>query len=74
MMEQKFTKNSKNKKILAESSILETDSLIKRYSVMEDRIKELEAKIESLYGIVHKLETEKLELLKEKLELSIDLK
>ena len=67
-------KNSKNKKILAKSSILETDSLLKRYSTMEDRIRELESKVESLYGIVHKLEAEKLQLMKEKLELSIDLK
>ena len=67
-------KNSKNKKILAESSILETDSLLKRYSTMEDRIRELESKVESLYAIVHKLEAEKLQLMKEKLELSIDLK
>lgn len=67
-------KYSKNKKILAESSVLETDALLKRYNTMEDRIKELEAKVESLYQMVYKLETDKIELMKEKMELSVKLK
>lgn len=58
----------------AESNLLETDSLIKRYSIMEDRVRELEAKVDELYQMIHKLEKEKIELMQEKLELSVELK
>lgn len=58
----------------AESINLETDSLVKRYSIMEQRVRELEEKVDELYSIIRNLEVENVNLLKDKMELTVALK
>lgn len=58
----------------AKSESIETDSLLKRYSVLEKKIETMEAKIDELYCMIHKLELEKIGLMQEKMELSIALR
>lgn len=59
---------------LAEAVKEETDSLLKRYSAMSDELEKLKAKVDELYTVVHKLEEEKLDLMKENMELRLELK
>lgn len=62
------------RKALADAIAVETDSLIKRYNVMENELEKLKDKVDQLYGIIHKLENEKLDLLKHNMELEFALK
>lgn len=62
------------RKALADAIAVETDSLIRRYTAMESELEKLKSKVDELYKIVHKLENEKLELLREKMELELALK
>lgn len=62
------------RKALADAIAVETDSLLKRYSAMESEVEKLKAKVDDLYKMVHKLENEKLELLKHNMELELALK
>lgn len=62
------------RKALADAIAVETDSLIKRYKAMESEMEKLKQKVDELYKMVHKLENEKLELLRQNMELELALK
>ena len=64
----------KKRKSIADVVAVETDTLIKRYTAMESEMEKLKTKVDELYKIVHKLEVEKLELLRKNMELEIELK
>ncbi len=51
----------------------ETDPLIKRYATLEQNVKELNSKIDELYKRMHKLEEDKLELMRGNILLQIQL-
>lgn len=62
------------RKALADAIAVETDSLIKRYTAMEEEMERLKAKVDELYKMVHTLETEKLDLIRHNMELELALK
>jgi len=64
----------KKRKSIADVVAAETDPLIRRYTTMESEMEKLKAKVDELYKMVHKLEKEKIELLKRNMELEIALK
>ena len=61
------------RKALAEAISLETDSLVKRYNVMEQELEKLKQKVEELQVTVATLQQDKLDLMKRNAELEIAL-
>lgn len=62
------------RKALAEAISLETDSLVKRYNVMEQELEKLKQKVEELQVTVSTLQQDKLDLMKRNAELEIALR
>lgn len=62
------------RKALAEAISLETDSLVKRYNVMEQELEKLKLKVEELQVTVTTLQQDKLDLIKRNNELELALK
>lgn len=62
------------RKALAEAISLETDSLVKRYNVMEQELEKLKQKVEELQVTVATLQQDKLDLMKRNAELEIALR
>lgn len=62
------------RKALAEAISLETDSLVKRYNVMEQELEQLKLKVEELQVTVNNLQQDKLDLIKRNNELELALK
>ena len=62
------------RKALAEAISLETDSLVKRYNVMEQELEKLKQKVEELQVTVATLQQDKLDLIKRNNELELALK
>lgn len=62
------------RKALAEAINLETDSLVKRYNVMEQELEKLKQKVEELQVTVSALQQDKIDLLKRNAELEIALR
>ena len=62
------------RKALAEAISLETDSLVKRYNVMEQELEKLKQKVEELQVTVSALQQDKIDLLKRNAELEIALR
>ena len=62
------------RKAIADAVAVETDSLLRRYAAMESEVEKLKNKVDELYKIVHQLENEKLELLRQNMELELALK
>ena len=62
------------RKALAEAISLETDSLVKRYNVMEQELEKLKQKVEELQVTVSTLQQDKIDLLKRNAELEIALR
>lgn len=62
------------RKALAEAISLETDSLVKRYNVMEQELEKLKHKVEELQVTVATLQQDKLDLIKRNNELELALK
>ena len=62
------------RKALAEAISLETDSLVKRYNVMEQELEKLKLKVEELQVTVATLQQDKLDLIKRNNELELALK
>lgn len=62
------------RKALAEAISLETDSLVKRYNVMEQELEQLKLKVEELQVTVNNLQQDKLDLIKRNNELELALR
>lgn len=62
------------RKALAEAISLETDSLVKRYNVMEQELEKLKLKVEELQVTVTNLQQDKLDLIKRNNELELALR
>ena len=62
------------RKALAEAISLETDSLVKRYNVMEQELEKLKLKVEELQVTVATLQQDKLDLIKRNNELELALR
>lgn len=62
------------RKALAEAISLETDSLVKRYNVMEQELEQLKLKVEELQATVNNLQQDKLDLIKRNNELELALR
>lgn len=62
------------RKALAEAISLETDSLVKRYNVMEQELEQLKLKLEELQVTVNNLQQDKLDLIKRNNELELALR
>ena len=62
------------RKALAEAISLETDSLVKRYNVMEQELEKLKLKVEELQVTVTTLQQDKLDLIKRNNELELALR
>lgn len=62
------------KKALAEAVSLETDSLVKRYSVMEEEINQLKRQVEELQRQVIELQEDRINLIVRNKELELQLK
>ena len=69
-----FNWREKKRKSIADVVAVETDPLIKRYTAMESEMEKLKTKVDELYKKVHKLEVEKLELIRRNMELELQLK
>ena len=69
-----FKWREKKRKSIADVVAVETDPLIKRYTSMESEMEKLKTKVDELYKKVHKLEVEKLELIRRNMELELQLK
>lgn len=74
MVEYILNRKEVKRKALADAIAVETDSLIKRYTAMEEEMEKLKAKVDELYKMVHTLETEKLDLVRQNMELELALK
>lgn len=61
------------RKALAEAISLETDSLVKRYNVMEAELEKLKAKVDELQATVNALQQDKLDLIMRNKELELQL-
>lgn len=69
-----LNRKAMKRKAIADAVAVETDSLIKRYTAMESEMEKLKAKVDELYKMVHQLENEKLDLIKQNMELELALK
>lgn len=69
-----FNRRELRRRAIAEVVSIETDSLVKRYAIMETELEKLKDKVDELYKIIHGLEKEKIDLLKKNMELELALK
>lgn len=74
LVEYLLNRKELKRKALADAIAVETDSLLKRYAAMEKEMEKLKTKVDELYKMVHQLENEKLDLMKQNMELQIALK
>lgn len=74
LVEYLLNRKELKRKALADAIAVETDSLLKRYATMEKEMEKLKTKVDELYKMVHQLENEKLDLMKQNMELQIALK
>lgn len=61
------------RKALAEAINIETDSLVKRYNVMEEELEKLKQQVEELQETVNRLQEDKLALMQKNNELQLQL-
>lgn len=74
LVEHILNRKEMKRKAIADAVAVETDSLVKRYSLMEAEMEKLKEKVDELYKMVHQLENEKLDLLRHNMELELALK
>lgn len=74
LVEYVLNRKELKRKALADAIAVETDSLLKRYAAMEQEMEKLKTKVDELYKMVHTLENEKLDLIRQNMELELALK
>lgn len=74
LVEYLLNRKEMKRKALADAIAVETDSLLKRYTAMEKEMEKLKSKVDELYKVLHKLENEKIDLLRNNMELEIALR